>query len=570
MDLLKTGIGLTKTIKNVSRFREILNVFWRNGFDEFIIKSNLHSKIPGFVLPKKRIQEALSQYDDEKDFWQSVGYRLRKSFEELGPSFIKVGQLLSTREDILDPALIKELKVLQNRVQGIPFEEAKAIIEKNLYGKVEDVFSNIEEKAIGTASIGLAYKGTLTTGEDVVIKVRRPNIKKTLSTDFEIIVFIVSQIERVSSDFKYLGASRAIEDFFKSTQLELNFLIEAQNGIKLKKNLKEIDKEEIFSLPKIYNEYSTEEILVMEFLDGTPFTEISSMEDAPDLEEKMMKSVRMFTHTMLADGFFHADLHGGNFFLLKNGKIGLIDFGLMGSLSKKNRTNLVAILLALVTNNYENLVFELLDVADYDNIPNHEELVRDLQDSLAPFVGLSVQQMDATMLVHSIVTTLSKHQMYLPREWFVIFRSLMTLDGVGKSIDIDLNIFEVIDEEIHGIMKELLSKESIMEDAMWIGRDALSSFRIIPRHLKWMLKEFAKKKYRLDIQISGLQKDIGNISKSMYFIGLMMMSSTLIFSGVFLVKDIQISTWQQVPVISWVFWGLAFVTSIRASIFIKK
>jgi ubiquinone biosynthesis protein len=570
MDLLKTGIGLTKTIKNVSRFREILNVFWRNGFDEFIIKSNLHSKIPGFVLPKKRIQEALNQYDDEKDFWQSVGYRLRKSFEELGPSFIKVGQLLSTREDILDPALIKELKFLQNKVQGIPFEEAKTIIEKNLYGKVEDVFSNIEEKAIGTASIGLAYKGTLVTGEDVVIKVRRPNIKKTLATDFEIIAFIVSQIERVSKDFKYLGASRAIEDFFKSTQLELNFLIEAQNGIKLKKNLTEIDKEEIFSLPKIYNEYSTEEILVMEFLDGTPFTEISSMEDAPDLEEKMMKSVRMFTHTMLADGFFHADLHGGNFFLLKNGKIGLIDFLLMGSLSKKNRTNLVAILLALVTNNYENLVFELLDVADYDSIPNHEELVRDLQDSLAPFVGLSVQQMDATMLVHSIVTTLSKHQMYLPREWFVIFRSLMTLDGVGKSIDIDLNIFEVIDEEIHGIMKELLSKESIMEDAMWIGRDALSSFRIIPRHLKWMLKEFAKKKYRLDIQITGLQKDIGNISKSMYFIGLMVMSSTMIFSGVFLVKDIQITALEQVPVISWVFWGLALLTSFRASVFIKK
>ena len=119
-------------------------------------------------------------------------------------------------------------------------------------------------------------------------------------------------------------------------------------------------------------------------------------------------------------------------------------------------------------------------------------------------------------------------------------------------------------------MKELLSKESIMEDAMWIGRDALSSFRIIPRHLKWMLKEFAKKKYRLDVQISGLQKDIGNISKSMYFIGLMVMSSTMIFSGVFLVKDIQITTWEQVPVISWVFWGLALLTSVRASVFIKK
>ena len=115
MDILKTGIGLTKTIKNVSRFREIINVFWRNGFDEFIIKTNLHSKIPGFVLPRKRINAALSEDNGEKVFWQSVGFRLRKSFEELGPSFIKMGQLLSTREDILDPHLIKELKLLQNR-----------------------------------------------------------------------------------------------------------------------------------------------------------------------------------------------------------------------------------------------------------------------------------------------------------------------------------------------------------------------------------------------------------------------------------------------------------------------
>ena len=442
MDLLKTGIGLTKTIKNVARFREILNVFWRNGFDEFIIKSNLHTKIPGIVLPKRRIQEALSAYDDEKDLWQSIGFRLRKSFEELGPSFIKLGQLLSTREDILDPALIKELKLLQNKVSSIPYEEAKKIIESNLDKPFDDVFESLEEKPIGTASIGIVYKAKLRSGEEVVVKVRRPNIKKIINTDFEIMIFIVSQFEKVSSDFKYLGASRAIEDFFKSTQLELNFLIEAQNCEKLKKNLSEIDKDGMFKVPKVYSEFSTDEVMVMEFLAGKPFNEITNMsEEAPDLEEKMMKSVRMFTHTMLADGFFHADLHGGNFFLLDDGKIGLIDFGLMGNLSKKNRTNLVAILLALVTNNYENLVYEFLDVADYDVIPNHEVLIRDIQDALTPFVGMSVQQMDATMLVHSIVTTLSKHQMYLPREWFVIFRSLMTLDGVGKSIGIDLNIF---------------------------------------------------------------------------------------------------------------------------------
>ena len=571
MDILKTSIGITKTIKNVSRFREIINVFWRNGFDEFIIKTNLHKIIPGFALPKSRIDSALGENNGSQDFWKTVGFRLRKSFEELGPSFIKLGQLLSTREDILDPALIKELKLLQNKVQGIDFSEAREIIERNIGKKIEDVFESFEETPIGTASIGIAYKGTLKNGKDVVIKVRRPNIEKIITNDFEIIAFIIAQLEKVSGDFKYLGASRAIDDFFKSTQLEINFIFEAQNCQKLKKNLVKIDKDEMFVIPEIYEEYSSSEVLMMDLLDGKPFNEISDLKnEAGDLEKMMDASVKMFVHTLLADGFFHADLHGGNFFLLKDNKIGLIDFGLMGNLSKKNRTSLVAILLALVTSNYENMVYEFLDVAEYENIPNHEALIRDIQDALSPFIGLSVQQTDVTLLVHSIVTTLGKHQMYLPREWFIIFRSLMTLDGVGKSIKIDLNIFEVIDSEIHDIMAELVSKESIMEDALWIGRDTLNSVRIIPRHLKWMLKEFAKKKYRLDIQLVGIQKELSAVSQSIYFIGLMLLTSTLIFSGVYLIKDLAVTELNQVPIVVWGIWGLAFLSAIRASFFLKK
>lgn len=571
MDILKTGIGLSKTIKNVTRLREILNVFWRNGFDEFIIKTNLHTKIPGFVLPKKRIAEAIAQQETDVDFWQSVGFRLRKSFEELGPSFVKLGQLMASREDMLDPALVKELKMLQNKVQGIPFEQAKEIISRNLDQPFEEIYEHLEEFPIGTASIGLAYKGKLKTHEDVVIKIRRPGIKKIITTDFEIIAFIVAQFEKVSSDFKYMGASRAIDDFFRSIQSELNFRIEAKNCEKLKSNLEQIDTENLFVIPKVYKELSSDEVLVMEYLDGKPFNEIGNLaNEEPSLEPKLQKSVRMFTHTILADGFFHADLHGGNFFLMPNGKIGLIDFGLMGTLTKKNRTNLVAILLALVTNNYENLVYEFLDVADYDTIPNHEVLTREIQDALSPFIGLSIQETDVTQLFYSIVTTLSKHQMYLPREWFIIFRALMTLDGLGKSINIDLNIFEVIDEEIHGIMGELISKESVMEDALWLGRDTLNSVRIIPRHIRWLLKEFAKRKYRIDIQISGIQNEIKLVSKSMYFIGLMFLTSTLVFSGVFLVKDTQINSYHDVPSIVWTFWSIALLVMFRASIFIRN
>src|SRR5690606_33079374 len=151
--------------------------------------SNLHKIIPGFIIPKSRLK--LSKVYEHKDFWQSVGYRLRKSFEELGPSFIKVGQLLSTREDLFDPAMIAELKKLQDSVQPVDFSQAREVISRTLSKPIEEIFESIHPDPIGVASIGMVYRGKLKTGEDVVIKVRRPGIKKTITSDFEIIAFVV-------------------------------------------------------------------------------------------------------------------------------------------------------------------------------------------------------------------------------------------------------------------------------------------------------------------------------------------------------------------------------------------
>ena len=187
MDLIKTGIGISKTIKNVARFREILTVLSRHGFSELIVKSGLDKVIPGFVLPA-RVSQLKREDLTTEEWWQIFGSQLRQSFEDLGPSFIKLGQLLATREDIFEPGLIKELKLLQNRVKGIPFEVAKQVIETNLGKKIETVFSSIDQDAIGTASIGVVYKATLLNGEKVVVKVKRPNIARNINTDFEILL----------------------------------------------------------------------------------------------------------------------------------------------------------------------------------------------------------------------------------------------------------------------------------------------------------------------------------------------------------------------------------------------
>lgn len=563
MDLIKTGIGISKTFKNVSRFREILTVLSRHGFSELILKSGLDKVIPGFVLPA-RVSELKREDLSNDEWWQVFGSQLRLSFEELGPSFIKLGQLMATREDILEPALIKELKHLQDNVKGIPFEVAQKVIEENLGKKISDVFVTIDQNAIGTASIGVVYKAELLNGEKVVVKVRRPGISKTIMTDFEILLFIVKNIEKVSGEIKFLGLSKMISDFFKSMQNELNFMVEAQNCERLRKNLEVIDKDKFLVVPKVYREYSSQEVLVLEFLDGTPFNQYHSLEQiGADVVEKLEMSIELFTHTLLADGFFHADLHGGNFFVLKDRRIGLIDFGLMGNLSKKNRANLIAILYSVITYNYDNLVYEFLEVAEYENVPDHEELIRDIKDAISPYIGLSVQETNMSELVRNLIKTLSKHQLYLPREWFIIFRALMTLDGVGKSIGLDLNIFKVLEKDLPGLVAELLSKKNAQEELMWVAKDVIGSLRILPKHLKWFLKEVSRNNYSLEFRIKGLDEVGNNFSRSLFILGLALLAGVFIFSGVIFVRNIEVTHIKDIPVLSWIFWGIGSYLMIR-------
>jgi ubiquinone biosynthesis protein len=573
MDLLKASLGIKRTIQNAARMREIVSVLARNGFDEFIIKSGAHTALPGFVLPKSRITERLSEFSED-DWPRLIGYRLRKSFEELGPGFVKFGQLLATREDLFDPAFIREMKMLQNEVKGIEFAVLKESIEKSLESKVGDVFQYIDESPIGTASIANVYRAKLISGEDVVVKVRRPGIVSTIETDFSILTILVGQLERISDEIKYMGLSRVIEDFGKSLQLELDFRIEGLNNQRLKQNLEKLDDETLpFYIPKVFREYSREDILVMEYLDGTAFNKLVFTDEAQkkDVFERLMRGVHVFVHTLLADGFFHADLHGGNFLLLSDGQIGIIDFGLMGNLSQSTRTNLIAILYSLVTNNYENLVYEFLDVAEYEEVPDQDALIRDIKECLAPFVGLSIKETNISFLIRAIVTTLGRHKLFLPREWFIIFRALITLDGVGKSLDFDLNIFEIIDNDIHDLIGEAFNKEEIMGQALWGAKDVLTSLRIIPRHLRWYLKEMSRNNYENKLQIRGLRNFENTIMNSFNFLSLSIVTSVLIHSGVTTMGDVKdLGSWRDIPIISWVFFVLASILFIRGFVFSTK
>lgn len=566
MDLIKTGIGLGKTIKNVGRLREIVSIFARHGFDEFITYG-VTSKIPNFALPKasKGIKEELKHRED-REWPEVVGYRLRQCFEELGPAFIKFGQLLATREDLFDPAFTDEMAKLRDKVKSVPFSDVKKVFEHDLGKSVEDIFSYIEETPIGTASIGVVYRGELKTGEKVVLKVRRPKIEKEIATDFSILHFMATQAEKVSDEIRYIGVSRIIKDFTLSLQVELNFNIEAMNAKRFKKNLEKHDSKRLFKIPKIYEELSCETIMVMEEMVGTPFSHKEKILPVLDeVQSKLLYGVELFMKTLLKDGFFHADLHGGNFFYLETGEIGLIDFGLMGALSKRSRKNFIAIIYALTTYNYENLVYEFLDVAEYEDIPDIDLLVQDVKDALAPFVGLTVQQTNFTLVLLTVIKTLKKHRLYLPRDWYVVFRSLMTLDGVGRSIDLDLDLLKLFENDIHEIIQESFNKEDLIEEGIWSAKDIMSSARTLPRHLKWFLKHWSKKGYAFELVHTGHEDALKSLSSSIIFLGHALLSSVFFYSGVSLLSS-TVSSWRDVPFLIWLLWAgslLVFLLGIK-------
>ncbi|MCK5071862.1 MAG: phosphotransferase [Bacteriovoracaceae bacterium] len=571
MDIIKTSIVFTKTIKNMARLKEIISIFAKNGFDEFF-SGKITSNIPNFVLPssKVKIKEELANRQ-KRDWPQIIGYRLRRCFEELGPSFIKFGQLLGTREDIFDPSFIHEMKILRDQAGGMSFDVAKRTIEESLGRKIEDIFLEINHKPVGKASIGVVFEGKLKNGSEVVIKVRRPDIIRIIETDFNILGFLIGRVERFSDEVKSLGISRIVDDFEASLHNELNFNIEALNCVRFDKNIKRYDADNLFHVPRVYKEYTTEDILVLEQLRGIPFSNKNKIHEIrDDVSGKIEKAIEIFSKTYLNDGFFHADLHGGNLFWLPNGQIGVIDFGLMGNLSGKGRRSFVAIIYALLTHNYENLVYEFLDVAEYDVIPDVNSLIHDVRQALLPYVGLTFSDINSSQLLNIVVKTMTRHNLFVPREWIIIFRSLITLDGVGKSLDLDCDFFSILEKNIHEIIASSFNKDELIEEGIWAMRDVMSSARLIPRHLKWFLKEWSKNKFAMEIKTVGHKREFNNLFASMLFLSFSFLTGVFVFAGVLSMDKGDLMLFNGISLISGIFWVIASLWLATGFVVLKR
>lgn len=464
----------------------------------------------------------------------SVAERLRLAFEELGPTFVKFGQLLASRPDLVPEEIIEELKRLHDNVQPLSFDQVQQVIEQETGVPLYSFVSEIDERPLGSASIAQAHRARLTTGEDVVIKVQRPGIAKLIEDDIQVVTFLAGLIETYVDELKVFRPLVLVDEFAKALELETNFLVEANNIRRFAVNFQSVPE---VIIPEVYLDLSSERILVLEYLDGVPLSKYNptSMPFEIDRDKVVREGLNAFYKMVFKDGLFHGDLHAGNFFLLPNNCIGLVDFGVVGRLTPKAKSTVAAMMIALATEDYDRMAEEYLELAPFNQSTQLELFARDLRELLAPYYGLSLRNVNLGKLLMSSATVAASHGVAVPSELMLFFKSVVHIESIGRTLIDDFDFLAQAIEYAGGLIKEQYGPKSIARETRSLLRDSLGFLKSLPREGRQILRKFNQPDFAIHIEVkhaAEIQRSLQHLSHLLFLsivILSLMLSSTMIF-----------------------------------------
>lgn len=507
MSLLGAPRQVSRTFKNIGRVKQISSVFAKHGFQELM--NNL-----GFG---RFIPEKYKKSDAENKL--TAPERLRMALEELGPTFIKLGQLLSSRSDLLPEPFVKELVRLQDRVSPLPFTVIKNSVERELRAPLGELFSSFTEEPLASASIGQVHEAVLKDGRRVVVKVQRPGIDTLIKTDVSVLTGLAGAIEKYIPETRVLAPQVLVAEFFQAMSLELDFILEANNILKSRENLSEMP--DVY-VPEVFLQLCTHEVLVVEYLDGMKMDKPAEL-DARGLDRKSLAetTARAFLKTALEDGFFHGDLHMGNLFALpasaaSDGKprVGMIDFGIMGYLTPRARESLIRIFVALSEQDFETLCLEFAELGASRGQTDFDAFQRNIQASVAPFLGLPLGSLNVGKVLIEATTIAARHQIRIPREWMLIFKAMYTLEGTCRQLDPNFNPMPLLQAHLEPLLKPDYNWNKFSKEMLLGSRDVQYVAQMLPRQLHWFFKRFAANGYALEVKNSGAELDRAQSEKN--------------------------------------------------------
>ncbi|MFO7884495.1 MAG: AarF/UbiB family protein [Desulfobacteraceae bacterium] len=404
LSIRKIG-SLGRTYRHVMRYRQILGIIFKYGFGNIVDALNIDQYIEiGLQLISRSRRDRVEKLSGSE--------RIRMIFEELGPTFIKFGQILSSRPDLIPVDLLREFARLQDNVPPFPFEDVKKIILSEFGSPMEDVFEFMDETPLASASIGQVHRAGLKNVQEVAVKIQRPGIRKTIEVDLEIMHHLATLMETHIEEIAPHRPVKIVEEFKKSLEKELDFSIEASN---IERITRQFTSETYIHIPEVFHDASTQRVLTMEFIKGIKVSDIESLEKANLDRKKITRRGAEFVLKQVFEfGFFHADPHPGNIFILPGNVISPVDFGMTGFVSRSTREIFIDLIQSVDSKNTRLCVRFLLELADYENEPDIPALEKEVALFIDTYFEKPLKEINLTSLINDIIEMTSVHYMTIP------------------------------------------------------------------------------------------------------------------------------------------------------------
>ncbi len=550
--MLRQTLGI---MRELPRLHEIASVFIRHGLGEFVQRIGIAGVLEraGAILQRSPVAEAVTL---------EPAQRMRMALAELGPSFVKLGQVMATRVDLFPPRWIAEFEKLHADVPPLPFEALLPELERALGRSPFEVFRDIDANAHGAASIALVPRARLQDGTPVVLKVRKPGVRETIEADLRLLRRVAELIESEIPEARRYRPSEIAEQFARSLEREADFVTETRNIERFAKNFA---GDPHIIIPRIYPQWTSDVLLVQEHVEGIPATDLQAVEKS-GLDRKLLaaRGVDAFLKMILLDGFFHADPHPGNVFYLPGNRLVIIDFGMVGRLSPQRRAQVLDLLGGLSRMAEEPMIDVLLDWAG-DAYVDEGKLAADVNEMVFEYEGIPLKDIRVGNVIRQFAAIVRSHSIVLPSDLSLMFKTLITLEGLGRQYDPDFHITEHLTPLVRSALAERYQPNELMRR----GRAAVNEFvnvvSSVPRDLARFLREARRGKTRIDLDLKRLDSFGRQLDRTLDRVTMGIMTASLVIGSaiVLSVRDgPEILGIPVLPVIGLLGYVLAFLNSL--------
>ncbi len=526
-------------MSRITRYRKVIQTFVKYGFEDLVAERSLRN----FFKTNRPSRQHQQRTRPE---------RVRLLLEELGPTYVKLGQLLSNRRDILPPDWIIELERLQDEVPPLPYSEVEEVIQQELSGNENQYFRKIDKEPLASASIAQVHRAELYNGDKVVLKIQRPGIRKTILEDFKIIRDVAGLLVRNFKELENYQPFRLIDSFEEAILEELNFKREAININRFRENFK--DEQRLY-LPKVYQKLSTLRVVCMEEIHGTKISDIDELRDrhGDKFNELATVGTDLYFKQIFNHGFFHADPHPGNLYVLDDGRICFLDFGIMGTLLPEEQDDLAQLMIHMVRKNINRVSHTLQKMAISSNIPNERAFERDLHEMLEMFSTVSLSDFPLSERIQRFRNILVENTIELSGNYYLLMRAMVILEGVAEHLQPDYNAFNNLKRYSKELLLKRYNPKQIASRSWEMLEDGALFFSDLPSDAKSIINKMKEGRFQMEFKhqnLEGLYKTFDIVSNRISVA--ILIAALIIGSSLIVLANIPPYVFDNVPIIGFI------------------